>query len=370
MFTKEGQPVETIENTGEKLNLTPKLYFEPEVLLSVLSPVIPNPYELEQKTKKKYNLLIENLGLQIEPNHQEPLLGAADDDDLIRVYLVEIGRYPILTFSQEQTLAQIMEEGKKAILYLKGSKFQPKPSSFIEVILNGSAARNFFTDCNLHLVVDIARRYINCGLPFLDLIQEGNVWLIPPVEKYDWRRGYRFSTYATPWIKKGINQAIARQVRTIRIPDKKLDLINHLKRTSNKLKQELGREPTPEEIGEELDIDPDGVREMFKVSQETLSFETLLPEGLPLETSSSVEAIATQEDENTKLRKAIASLPDKRQKEALEMKFGLGNTSELTCEEIGRVFGVTRQGAWRMEQQALRRLQSNKGIKDLRDTDR
>lgn len=368
MFTKEGQPIGTIENAGEKLKLPPGLYFEPEILLSVLSPVIPDPYELKRRAEEKYDLLIKKLGLQIERNHQQPLFWAADDDDLIGIYLVEIGRYPILTFSQEQILAQMIEEGKRAILHLKESKSPLRPNDFIEVILNGNAARNFFADCNLHLVVNIARKYTNRGLSFLDLIQEGSVWLIPLVEKYDWRRGYRFSTYATPWIRKGINQAIARQVRTIRIPDKKLDLINHLKRTSNKLKQELGREPTPEEIGEELDIDPDGVREMFKISQETLSFETLLPESLPLETSLSVEETVIQEDGNTKLRKAIASLPDKRQKEALEMKFGLGNTSELTCEEIGRVFGVTRQGAWRMEQQALRRLQSNKGIKDLRDS--
>lgn len=351
MPTKEGQPIETIG----KLKLPPRLYFEPEILLSVLSPVIPDLYELNQRIEEKYNLLIKDLGLQIDRNHQQPLFLAADDHDLIGIYFAEIGRYPLLTSPQEQILARMIAEGKTAILHLKEPKSQPKLNDSIEAILNGAAARNLFTKCNLRLVFTPAREFINRGFPFIELIQEGNIGLIRAVEKYDETKGYKFSTYADWWIMAEIRRAIDNQARTIRTPVYMLSLTRHFRKTFRQLEQNLGREPTQEEIAKTMGVSVSKIGKIVAVPQKPLSFETLSLERFSLEEPSSMEEKVAQKDEGARLREIVASLPE-RQKRVLEMQFELGDNLPLTIREIGSTLGVTHQRVNTIKKQALRAL--------------
>lgn len=276
-------------------------------------------------------------------------LEGSQSTDPVRQYLREIGKVPLLVAEEEIELAKRYEKKEKK-------------------------AKNKLTESNLRLVVSIAKKYIGRGLSLLDLIQEGNQGLIRAVEKYDWRRGYKFSTYATWWIRQAITRAIADQARTIRIPVHMVETINKLYRVSRRLMQELGREPTPEEIGEELEIDADRVREIFKIAQEVTSLETpvgddkesFLGDFIPDESQLSPVDQASKQLLKDHLDEVLHTLSD-REARVLKLRFGLEGNKQMTLEEVGKVFGVTRERIRQIEAKALRKLKHPSRRKKLQD---
>ena len=269
--------------------------------------------------------------------------------DPVRMYLKEIGRIPLLTREEEIDLAQRAEKGS-----LK--------------------AKTKLTVSNLRLVISIAKKYVGRGMSFLDLIQEGNKGLIRAVEKYDWTRGYKFSTYATWWIRQAITRAIADQARTIRIPVHMVETINKMIRTSRKLMQDLGREPKPEEIASEMEIDIEKVRHVMKISQKTTSLETpigddedsYLGDFIADETQASPYDLTSKKLLRENLTEVLHSLSD-REANVLKMRFGLGGKRPMTLEEVGREFGVTRERIRQIESKALRKLKHPSHRKKLQD---
>ena len=270
-------------------------------------------------------------------------------NDPVRMYLKEIGRIPLLKREEEIMLAQKTEAGDKR-------------------------AKDKLTQSNLRLVVSIAKKYMGRGMSFLDLIQEGNKGLIRAVEKYDWTKGYKFSTYATWWIRQAITRAIADQARTIRIPVHMVETINKLIRTQRSLMQTLGREPTDEEVGAELELTPERVREILKISQKTTSLETpigddedsLLGDFIADEGQVSPYEATTKQLMLENVEEVLATLTD-REAKVLKMRFGLHGAKALTLEEVGREFGVTRERIRQIESKALRKLRHPSRRKKLQD---
>lgn len=273
----------------------------------------------------------------------------SESTDPVRQYLREIGKVPLLTAEQEIDLAKRVEDADKR-------------------------AKDKLTESNLRLVVSIAKKYIGRGLSLLDLIQEGNQGLIRAVEKYDWRKGYKFSTYATWWIRQAITRAIADQARTIRIPVHMVETINKLYRTARRLMQELGREPSAEEIGEELELEADRVREIFKIAQETTSLEapvgedkeSFLGDFIPDEAQPSPVDQASKQLLKDHLDEVLDTLSD-REAKVLKLRFGLEGNKQMTLEEVGKVFGVTRERIRQIEAKALRKLKHPSRRKKLQD---
>lgn len=269
--------------------------------------------------------------------------------DPVRMYLKEIGRIPLLTREQEIELAQAVEDGSPI-------------------------AKSKLIDSNLRLVVSIAKKYIGRGMTFLDLIQEGNKGLIRAVEKYDWTKGFKFSTYATWWIRQAITRAIADQARTIRIPVHMVETINKLVRISRKLMQDLGREPTPEEIGKQMEISPDKVREILKISQKTTSLETpigddddsYLGDFIADETQLTPYEATSKRLLRENVNEVLQALSD-REARVLKMRFGLEGQRPMTLEEVGKKFGVTRERIRQIEAKALRKLKHPSRRKKLQD---
>ncbi len=270
-------------------------------------------------------------------------------DDPVRMYLKEIGRVALLKAEQEVHYAKLIEQGDEE-------------------------AKNQLTEANLRLVVSIAKKYIGRGMSFLDLIQEGNMGLIRAVEKFDYHKGYKFSTYATWWIRQAITRAIADQARTIRIPVHLVETINKLVRVSRRLLQELGREPNDEEIAEEMGITPEKVREITKVSQDPVSLETPIGEEEDSHLGDFVEdkeATAPSDAASlTMLRTEVEDILDTltpRERRVLQLRFGLIDGHQRTLEEVGKRFGVTRERIRQIEAKALRKLRHPSRSKKLKD---
>ena len=270
-------------------------------------------------------------------------------DDPVRMYLKEIGRVPLLTPEEEVELAKRMEKGD-------------------------DEAKRRLAEANLRLVVSIAKRYVGRGMLFLDLIQEGNLGLIKAVEKFDYRKGYKFSTYATWWIRQAITRAIADQARTIRIPVHMVETINKLIRVSRQLLQELGREPSPDEIAKEMNISEDKVREIMKIAQEPVSLETPIGEEEDSHLGDFIEdhdARAPAEEASftllrEQLDEVLKTLTEREQR-VLRLRFGLDDGRARTLEEVGQKFGVTRERIRQIEAKTLRKLRHPSRSKKLKD---
>jgi RNA polymerase primary sigma factor len=288
-------------------------------------------------------------------------------DDPVRMYLREIGRVPLLCAAEEIALAKRMERGK-----IEAQK--PLKLQSCRIIWDAEDAQRKLTEANLRLVVSVAKKYIGRGMSLLDLIQEGNIGLIRAVEKFDYTKGYKFSTYATWWIRQAITRAIADQARTIRIPVHMVETINRLIRTSRRLLQELGREPVAEEIAAEMQISPDKVREIIKVSQEPVSLEMPIGEEDDSHLGDFIEdhaALAPAEAASHQLLKeqvedVLHGLTD-RERKVLQLRFGLDDGRSRTLEEVGKEFKVTRERIRQIEAKALRKLRHPSRSKKLKD---
>lgn len=319
--------------------------------------------EIETEQVEKVYETLENMGIDVVGDievEMEDIQIAEEDmdisvpegiaiDDPVRMYLKEIGKVPLLTADEEINLAQRMENGE------------------IE-------AKRRLAEANLRLVVSIAKRYVGRGMLFLDLIQEGNLGLIKAVEKFDYRKGYKFSTYATWWIRQAITRAIADQARTIRIPVHMVETINKLIRVSRQLLQEMGREPLPEEIAKEMNMTIDKVREIMKISQEPVSLETPIGE----EEDSHLGDFIPDDDAPapaeaaafTLLKEQLIDVLDTltaREEKVLRLRFGLDDGRARTLEEVGKEFNVTRERIRQIEAKALRKLRHPSRSKKLKD---
>ncbi len=295
------------------------------------------PFDLEEEEVEQIDISIPE-GVSIE--------------DPVRMYLKEIGKVPLLSAEEEIALAQVMEEGGPA----------------------GENAKKKLAEANLRLVVSIAKRYVGRGMLFLDLIQEGNLGLIKAVEKFDYRKGYKFSTYATWWIRQAITRAIADQARTIRIPVHMVETINKLVRVQRQLLQELGREPSPEEIAKEMNMPVERVREILKISQEPVSLETpigeeedshlgdfIQDENVPVPADAAAFTLLKEQ-----LVEVLDTLTDREQK-VLRLRFGLDDGRARTLEEVGKEFNVTRERIRQIEAKALRKLRHPSRSRKLKD---
>jgi RNA polymerase primary sigma factor len=335
--------------------------------------------EEESNSEKMDDVLaeLETLGIAVvdEQTKEEKREAAEEDDsipaglsldDPVRMYLKEIGRVPLLSMEDEKTLAMAIERGE-----LEAAK---NGSADSVIMVEGEQAKRQLTEANLRLVVSIAKKYVGRGMLFLDLIQEGNLGLIRAVEKFDYRKGYKFSTYATWWIRQAITRALADQARTIRIPVHMVETINRLIKISRQLLQELGRDPSVEEIATEMGLTPEKVREVIKISQEPISLETPIGEEEDSHLGDFIEdqeAVAPAEAASVMLLKekmadVLKNLTE-RERKVLVLRFGLEDGHQRTLEEVGQEFGVTRERIRQIEAKALRKLRHPSRGKALKD---
>ena len=365
---KNGQ---TLKEATSKLLAERKLFGQ--ILYDDLSAQIAIPYELDAEGMDKLIQQFEDAGVSVvdadggptsrqlsSESAKEPEVEMTEDEtalssnvkinDSVRMYLKEIGRVPLLSAHEEVNLALRIQQGDQE-------------------------AKQELAEANLRLVVSIAKRYVGRGMQFLDLIQEGNMGLMKAVEKFDHTKGFKFSTYATWWIRQAITRAIADQARTIRIPVHMVETINKLVRIQRQLLQDLGREPTPEEIGAEMDLPTEKVREILKIAQEPVSLETPIGEEDDSHLGDFIEDDnATSPAEHTayallkeQLDEVLEQLTD-REENVLRLRFGLDKNGEIrTLEQVGQVFGVTRERIRQIEAKALRKLRHPSRSKQLKD---
>lgn len=318
-----------------------------------------------------------------DEEEEEPLPAADDDlagisvDDGIGLYLREMTRVPLLTNEEEVRLARAIERSRaaEARVKLRGDRLSPRERhQYEKIIEEGRQAREHLIKANTRLVVSIAKKYMGRGVPFLDLIQEGNLGLMKSVEKFNYKLGFRFSTYATWWIRQTITRAIADQSRTIRVPVHMNDRIRRLYKATRELEQALGRQPTPAEVAQELGVDSEQVEWMLKVSWRPLSLEQPIGEEEDNEFGSFVEDENTpspaqtvyEELLKTKIEEVLSTLTPREQR-ILRLRFGLVNGKCYTLEEVGQKFGLTRERIRQIEARALRRLRHPRRSRHLKD---
>ena len=313
----------------------------------------------------------------VDPN---TLVDSFNIDDPVRMYLKEIGKVPLLTADEEIRLATAMSAGNAAKERMaaaeKESEVIPEEelAALKKDVKQGEKAKQKLAEANLRLVVSIAKRYVGRGMLFLDLIQEGNLGLIKAVEKFDYTKGYKFSTYATWWIRQAISRAIADQARTIRIPVHMVETINKVIRVSRQLMQELGHDPSPEEISEEMGMPVDKVREILKIAQEPVSLETPIGEEedshlgdfIPDEAASEPSEAASFTLLKEQLVDVLSTLTPREEK-VLKLRFGIEDGRTRTLEEVGKEFNVTRERIRQIEAKALRKLRHPSRSKKLKD---
>jgi len=313
----------------------------------------------------------------VDPN---TLVDSFNIDDPVRMYLKEIGKVPLLNADEEVELATAMAAGSQARERLSAARENEESlpadelAQLNDTVKQGEDAKQKLAEANLRLVVSIAKRYVGRGMLFLDLIQEGNLGLIKAVEKFDYTKGYKFSTYATWWIRQAITRAIADQARTIRIPVHMVETINKVIRVSRQLLQELGHDPTPEEISEEMGMPVDKVREILKIAQEPVSLETPIGEEedshlgdfIPDEGASEPSEAASFTLLKEQLVDVLSTLTPREEK-VLKLRFGIEDGRTRTLEEVGKEFNVTRERIRQIEAKALRKLRHPSRSKKLKD---
>ena len=314
-------------------------------------------------------------GLRPEGSAALEPVAPAGADDALPLYLREIGQVPLLTAQEEVRLSQAMERGRAALERLRSNApaAHSERRELQKRVSEGEAARTALTDANLRLVVSVARRYSNRGVPLIDLIQEGNLGLLRAVEKFDWRRGFKFSTYATWWIRQAVSRAIADDASIIRIPVHLYDVVNRMARISSQLHQELGREPTDEEVSAALKISVARVRELNQVLPQPVSLDgfvgdeqdTRLSDVVADENAANLESLAERRLLADRIRDTLLTLTP-RERRVIELRFGLADDKDETLTSVGRKIGVTRERIRQIESIALRKLRHPSRAKRLR----
>ncbi len=339
---------------------------DPEKIDAVITDLVTHAVKVEDDSEEA----VEE-DEEVSTEELEKVLDAegAALDDPVRMYLREIGRVRLLRGREEVELAQAMRDGDAEMEKRTGGEVFDQ-----RIIDHGMEARRKLTEANLRLVVSVAKKYIGRGMNLLDLVQEGNIGLIRAVTKFDHTKGYKFSTYATWWIRQAITRAIADQARTIRIPVHMVETINKLVRISRRLLQEKGREPTPEEIGLEMDLPAEKVREILKVSQTPVSLQTPigdeedsnLGDFIPDEGGEAPSDAASFQLLRESMEEVLGTLTE-REREVLRLRFGLADGRSRTLEEVGKEFNVTRERIRQIEAKALRKLRHPSRSRKLRD---
>ncbi|MCD8375482.1 MAG: RNA polymerase sigma factor RpoD [Oscillospiraceae bacterium] len=356
------QIYDIMENLG--IDITGDDYLED--VEESLTEQLPDDEDLDEITEEEL----------VDPNS---LVDAFGVDDPVRMYLKEIGQVDLLSYDKEVELARQMDAGRQAMAQLNDldllSSLDEESKKELEALVKkGDVAKHKLAEANLRLVVSIAKRYVGRGMLFLDLIQEGNMGLIKAVDKFDYSKGYKFSTYATWWIRQSITRAIADQARTIRIPVHMVETINKVIRTSRQLLQDLGHDPTPEEIAKEMEIPAEKVREILKIAQEPVSLETPIGEEedshlgdfIPDEDASEPAEAASYTLLKEQLLDVLATLTPREEK-VLKLRFGILDGRTRTLEEVGKEFNVTRERIRQIEAKALRKLRHPSRSKKLKD---
>ncbi|NLF74761.1 MAG: sigma-70 family RNA polymerase sigma factor [Chloroflexi bacterium] len=344
-------------------------------------PVLPAEPEHEEappeELEEEHEAALDPSALYEDLIKDEGYQQALDTDDVVGLYLKEAGRVPLLTAEEEVSLAKRMEAGKMAAEQLRdfaGSLPADNRAELEWLVEDGRAAQEYLVRANSRLVISVAKKYVGRGVQFLDLIQEGNIGLIRAARKFEYRRGHKFSTYATWWIRQAVSRAVADQGRTIRVPVHMGDQINRLRRVSTQLTQELGREPNMDELAEAMETTPDKIANLIEISRRPISLETPIEEdtdseyGDFIEDKSSPEPaeVVTQNLLREHLAQVLARLPG-REAHILQLRYGLLDGETHTLEEVGQQIGVTRERVRQLEAQALNRLRHSSAHQLLQD---